>query len=117
MEWRRTRRRLFTRGTLDTMITRRAPWPLFLVLLGACGDDKNGLQPLIPTSVAAFDEIVRTAPVGRPLPDLRVRVTDAGGNEAPGVEVSWTVVDGGGTISPSTSITGSDGTAAAEFTL
>src|SRR3954469_3419423 len=117
MEWRRTRRRPFMRGALDTMITRPALWLLFLVMLGACGDDKNTLQPSIPTSVAAFDEIVRTAPVGRPLPDLRVRVSDAAGNEAPGVEVTWTVVDGGGTISPSTSITGSDGTAAAEFTL
>jgi hypothetical protein len=99
------------------MITRRALWLLFLVMLGACGDDKNNLQPLIPTSVAAFDEIVRIAPVGRPLPDLRVRVSDAAGNEAPGVQVTWTVVDGGGTISPSTSVTGSDGTAVAEFTL
>src|SRR3954469_7686557 len=117
MEWRRTRREPCTRGTLDTMSTRRAFWLLSLLLLGACGDDKNTLQPLVPASVAAFDQIVRTAPVGRPLPDLRVRVSDAAGNEAPGVEVTWTVLEGGGTISPSTSITGTDGTAAAEFTL
>lgn len=103
---------------MDSMSIRPALWPLFLLVLGACGQDKANLQPLIPALLESFGGTGQSARVGSPLPDsLRVRVSDAAGNDAAGVEVSWSVLDGGGTVSPATSRTGSDGVAAAEFTL
>jgi hypothetical protein len=97
------------------MSTRRALWLVSLAIMGACGDDKNG--PVVPASIASFAGATQTAPVGMPLPDsLRVRVTDAAGNPA-SAQVSWSVLDGGGTISPGTSLTDGDGVAAAQFIL
>ncbi|MBA3495820.1 MAG: Ig-like domain repeat protein, partial [Gemmatimonadales bacterium] len=59
----------------------------------------------------------QTAAVGSALPDsLVVRVTDLLGNPAAGVPVDWSV-DGGGSISPATVLTGADGKAAAERVL
>ena len=57
------------------------------------------------------------AAVGSALPDsLIVRVTDANGNPAPGVQVDWTTA-GGGSISPATGTTDAGGEAAAERVL
>ena len=59
----------------------------------------------------------QTAAVGSALRDsLVVRVTDAFGNPVPGVEVQWTVA-GGGSISPTSVLSGTDGKAAAERVL
>lgn len=59
----------------------------------------------------------QTAAVGSALPDsLVVRVTDASGNPAAGVQVAWST-GGGGSISPAAVVTGADGTAAAERVL
>ena len=59
----------------------------------------------------------QTAAVGSALPDsLVVRVTDALGNPAAGVQVDWTVT-GGGSISPETIVTDANGLAAAERVL
>jgi hypothetical protein len=59
----------------------------------------------------------QTGPVRSALADsLVVRVTDALHNPVAGVEVQWTV-DGGGSISPSSVVTGADGLAAAERVL
>ena len=59
----------------------------------------------------------QTAAVGSALPDsLVVRVTDALGNPAAGVQVDWTVT-GGGSISPTSTLTDADGLAAAERVL
>ena len=46
-----------------------------------------------------------------------VRVEDQNGNPVDGALVSWSVVSGGGTISPSQSVTGSDGVASATLRL
>ncbi|MFL5402237.1 MAG: Ig-like domain-containing protein [Gemmatimonadales bacterium] len=101
------------------MSIRRAVWLLSLLpAAGACGDNKADLQPLIPASITSIDGDNQTAAAGGTLPNpLRVRVIDGGGNAAPGVAVSWTVVDGGGTVDPAQSTTGGDGIAVAEFTL
>ena len=48
---------------------------------------------------------------------FQVRVTDEFGNGVPDVSVSWSVTAGGGSIAPTTSTTGGDGTAAATLTL
>lgn len=48
---------------------------------------------------------------------LRVRVTDADAQPVAGVTVTWSVVTGGGTVSPASSVTDSTGVAASSFTL
>jgi hypothetical protein len=99
------------------MTTKSLALPSFLLALAACSSGSD-LQPLVPAIIAADAGTGQDALVGSPLPDsLRVRVTDAGGNEAPGVTVTWSVVAGGGTISPTSSITSSSGTASALLTL
>lgn len=68
------------------------------VLVGVRGDDQTG-----PVSSALADSLV-------------VKATDALGNPVANVEVTWSV-SGGGSISPATVVTGTDGLAAAERVL
>jgi hypothetical protein len=99
------------------MTTRQLLLAVFLIGSACSGDDAR-LQPLIPTAIASFDGNGQTAPALAKLPSpLAVLVTDAAGNEAPGVAVSWSVLDGGGAVAPTSSVTGADGVATAEFTL
>jgi hypothetical protein len=103
---------------MRTMITRPGFLALFLIGSAACSGDDARLEPLIPAAIASFDGDGQSAPALAKLPSpLAVRVTDAAGNEAPGVTVSWSVLDGGGAVAPTSSVTGSDGVATAEFTL
>src|SRR4051812_32436823 len=115
MAWRRTQRHPLTRDNLDTMNTKRALLLLSLMSMGACGDDKNA--PAVPATIASFAGATQSGPPGTALPDsLKVRVTDASGNPV-SAQVSWSVLDGGGTISPGTSPTNGDGLASAQFVL
>jgi hypothetical protein len=99
------------------MINKRSVWPIVLALLEACGSSSH-LQPLIPAVLKLSSGDGQVGAVGSPLPDsLRVQVTDAAGNGAPGVSVSWSVLTGGGSISPQASTTNSAGIASAAFTL
>jgi VCBS repeat-containing protein len=60
----------------------------------------------------------QTGSVGSALPDsLVVKVTDGFGNPVSGVAVQWSVLSGGGSLSPETSTSGDDGRAAAERVL
>jgi large repetitive protein len=60
----------------------------------------------------------QTGSVGSALPDsLVVKVTDGFGNPVSGVAVQWSVLSGGGSISPETSTSGDDGRAGAERVL
>jgi hypothetical protein len=103
---------------MSTMNTRSALIAVLLPLAVACGGDKNSLQPLVPSAMASFAGTGQSAPIGSPLADsLRVQVSDASGNEAPGVTVTWSVVSGGGTVSPTSSVTNEAGVAATQFVL
>ncbi len=100
------------------MTTRQGFLALFLLGSAACSGDDARLQPLIPAAIESFGGNGQSAPLSGKLPSvLAVRVSDAAGNGAPGVTVSWSVLDGGGAVAPASSVTGGDGTAAAEFTL
>jgi hypothetical protein len=105
---------------MHIMDIKRAGWlvgALGVVIMGACSGD-NGNAPVTAAAIAAFAGSGQRALPGNALADsFRVRVTDAGGAAVAGVQVSWSVVDGGGSISPTTSVTGGDGVAAALFTL
>ena len=76
------------------------------------------VQPLVPRNIQAVGGNGQNGTVGAPLPDsLSVRVTDASGHAVPGVSVNWSVLTGGGTISPASTTTNGSGVASAEFTL
>jgi hypothetical protein len=76
------------------------------------------IQPLVAASVEAFGGTGQTAVGGTPLADsLSVRVVDASGLGVPGVGVTWVILTGGGTVSPTSSVTNGSGIASAQFTL
>ncbi|HXL07743.1 MAG TPA: Ig-like domain-containing protein, partial [Gemmatimonadales bacterium] len=60
----------------------------------------------------------QTDTVGHTLPvPLSVRVADALNNSVPGVTISWSVLDGGGSVNPLTSTTNTSGIASTNWTL
>ncbi|HEU0015749.1 MAG TPA: Ig-like domain-containing protein, partial [Longimicrobium sp.] len=60
----------------------------------------------------------QTGSPGTALPNpVTVRATDAYGNPVAGVPVTWTVMTGGGSVSPPSNTTGAGGTASATWTL
>ena len=104
-------------NTMNTMNENMATWSLLVLASAACGGG-NDVEPPAPTSMEAFGGTEQTGVVGTALTDsLRVRVIDADGNAAPRVDVTWSVLTGGGQISPATAATNSAGVAAGQFTL
>jgi len=101
---------------MDTMNERTRLWSL--LVLGAAACSGSDVQPPTPANIEAVQGADQSGVSGTALPDsLRVRVTDVDGNGVPGVSVTWSILTGGGQVSPATTTTGSDGTAAAQFTL
>lgn len=99
------------------MITKRIVVAMAVGFLGGCGSSSN-LQPLVPAVLKSSGGDGQSGSAGSVLAEsLRVQVTDAAGTAAPGVTVSWSVLTGGGSISPASSTTDANGKAAAAFTL
>ena len=70
------------------------------------------------TVLEAVSGTGQSAVVGTALPQpLVVRARDAGGNPVPGLAVAWVVGDGGGSLTPLTSLTDQDGLASTQWTL
>jgi hypothetical protein len=65
-----------------------------------------------PTHLVALDTTTQTVPAGTVVP-IRpgVKVTDEMGNPVPGVEVTFSVLQGGGQVSDGLQVTGEDGRA------
>ncbi len=102
---------------METMNRTSAGRFVLLVAAVACSDSTDVQQP-VPSNMEAVGGDEQSGIVGTPLSDsLKVLVTDANGNAIPGVSVSWSVVSGGGQISPTTSTTNSIGIASARFIL
>ena len=97
--------------------------PLRLILAGFAGllaagcDSPSGAEPE-PASIGIVSGENQQGTAGVPLAQpLVVRVLDEDERAAAGAEVTWTVVSGGGTVSPATSTVASDGTASTSWTL
>ncbi|HET8633440.1 MAG TPA: Ig-like domain-containing protein [Gemmatimonadales bacterium] len=91
---------------------------LLAVALAACSDSTEPPPSPTPTAVTAFDGDNQQAQAAVALPQpLRARVTDAEAQPVSGVTVSWSVVSGGGSVSPTSSVTDANGIAATTFTL
>lgn len=102
---------------MSIMITKKHFLPLGLLIIGACSSSSH-LQPDVPTSLSILSGDGQSGQVGSQLADsVRVKVSDVGGNGVPGVGVNWSVLTGGGSVSPGSSVTNSSGIAAAAFTL
>ena len=85
-----------------------------LFVVAACSD--NG--PRSPGSLEKVSGEDQAGFAGAELPSpLVVRVRDSEGKSLPGARVTWDIVEGGGSISPATSTTNSNGIAQAEWTL
>jgi hypothetical protein len=91
-----------------------AAWAALPLLLAGCGGSDGG-GPSSSHTLAIQSGNGASAPVTQTVV-LTVRVTDDSGAMEPGVSVSWSVVSGGGSITPSSTSDGS-GLASATFTL
>ncbi|HET8762851.1 MAG TPA: Ig-like domain-containing protein [Gemmatimonadales bacterium] len=91
---------------------------LLVLAASACSDSTKPPLSSTATAIMAFDgnnqQALATAALPQP---LRVRVTDAEAHPVPGVTVTWSVVTGGGSVSPTSAVTDADGLAATTFTL
>lgn len=88
-----------------------------LLISSAACTSSDPLRPLAATQIAAAGGNGQMGQVSATLADpLTVLATDAAGNAVPDVTVSWSVVSGGGSVTPS-STTNSSGLATAVFTL
>jgi plastocyanin len=89
-----------------------------LILLAGCGGDGPTGPAGPPTQLVKSDGDGQSWYFSNPLPAAyEVVVRDANGVPVPGVSVTWAVTAGGGTMDPTTSVTGSDGIASATHTL
>ena len=88
------------------------------VLLACGGSDLTLPSEGRPAALAVVDGNGQTAASGQPLPNpLVVRATDGAGRPAPQIRVAFVVTAGGGSTSPDTATTDSDGRASARWTL
>ncbi|HET8649954.1 MAG TPA: plastocyanin/azurin family copper-binding protein [Gemmatimonadales bacterium] len=91
--------------------------------LTGCGGNDGGSSGAGPgpsdlvLAKAATSGDNQTATVGTALKDPVRIVATRGGTADPGNDVSWTVVSGGGTVTPDAPTTGADGSASAHWTL
>ena len=85
-------------------------------LMAACtSESTTGPRIVAPVAVSGLGQ---SGFVGGSLTQpFVVRVEDQNGNAVDGALVAWSVVSGGGTVSPSQSVTGSDGLASATLRL
>ena len=90
------------------------PGMTLLCLLAACSSDEG---PGANRSIAIESGNGQSAVIGTELAPLVVRVVDAADTPEAGVEVAWSVVSGGGSVTPSSSSTDAAGLASATFTL
>ena len=99
------------------MAIKQSIWPLFVMGLLACGSEEK-VQPTVPAALEPLDGNGQSGGPGALLAKpLTVKVTDAQGNPVPGVLVSWSVLSGAGTVTPSSSASDDAGAASAQFTL
>lgn len=83
---------------------------------GGSGDGQE--QPPVPASITIVSGNGQTGVAGSALPTaLGVSVKDSSGLAVPGASVSWAVVAGGGSVTPTTSLTDSAGLATTTWTL
>jgi protocatechuate 3,4-dioxygenase beta subunit len=90
---------------------------LLLCAVGACGDGA-GVAPQVPTTIEPAGGSQQEGVAGILLRDsIATRVLDADGRPVAGVQVTFTVTAGNGSVSPGVATTSADGYARAAWTL
>lgn len=100
-------------------VSRRIALPLFVAgstLLGCGGGDTTEPRQRSPSTLEAAAPTTVSAPVATAV-RVAVLVRDAAGAPMPGVEVSFLVTLGGGSVTPSSTMTDAAGAAAGSWTL
>lgn len=116
-----------SRGSLDSIIcaveqsimSRRTRVGLIFLaaVVSACGGD-NIVTPVPPPRLAIVSGDNQFATIGQALPTpLTVSLTSAAGDPVVGETVSWSVMNGSGTLSAASAITDADGRASVNWTL
>jgi len=87
--------------------------------LSACGGGGDGhTQPPVPASITIVSGNSQTGVAGSALPaELGVSVTDRSGRPVVGASVTWAVVAGSGSVTPTSSTTDSAGLGTTNWTL
>src|SRR5262245_60690686 len=79
-------------------------------LLAACQSDPGA--PRVAAEIEIHAAATQSGTVGQDVPSLpAVRLTDASDLPVAGATVTWTVVEGGGSVDDASSVTNSDGVA------
>lgn len=107
-------RKLVTSGTVAALA--------ILAIVGGCREATTGPTSVKPQDFASSVKLLsgnqQTGAVGAALSEvLSVKVVDAGGVPVAGATVLWQVRDGGGSLNPAASTTGSTGLATVTWTL
>lgn len=93
---------------------RRIPIVVAVAALAACQDD----APPTPASIAPVSDVALSGTVGELVGSpLTVKVTDAGGSPVAGTVVTFTVADGGGSVSAQLDTTDFTGLASTQWRL
>ncbi len=96
----------------------RFAWVLAAVAFAAACNTNDPVDPNVPKSLAIVDGTPQTNAVGSvAVAPLRVTVKNGDGKGVEGVMVTWAVAQGGGSVSPGTSVTNFDGVAQTTFTF
>lgn len=96
-------------------VLRRPSLLLVAFTLFACDD---GTEPSVPTEMTLVSGNEQTIDAGAALPQpLVVRITDQHAEGMPGVQVTWTVTGGGGSMASVTTSTNGAGEAQVEWTI
>jgi plastocyanin len=106
------------RSTRKTSVLTSVAIALFVVSCGGGGGD-GGTPPSTTTiaKTAGNSGDGQSGSVGQPLGSaLQVLVMKDGAPEA-GATIAWSISSGGGSVDPTSSVTGADGTASADWTL
>lgn len=99
-------------------IGRTAAASILLATLVGCGGGPPQHEPARPATLTITSGNNQTGTVGESLSSLLVvRVNDQTGQPFPGATVTWRITSGGGTVDHVSSVTGSDGTTNARWTL
>ncbi len=81
-----------------------------MTVLAACGSANDGYDPSVATAVVYVGGSGQSGDTGSPLGELlTIKSTNFVGDPVGGVEVEWFVVNGGGTLSKSTTTTDANG--------
>jgi len=101
-----------------TLLRRRRLAAAWAAALAAGCADSAVAPGRTPDAIAPASAPAATAIAGQALPEpLVVKATDARGEPVAGAEVVFTVIEGGGTITPASATTGGGGEAHARWTL